>query len=248
MSYILEALRKADQERTVGHVPDLEAVHQTGQAASHKRRWIWIVGALLLLNGILIAVLTLRNGSVPDEKPVTGRELADNDRSQAASGGLPDDTAPADTYQPPRRASPPVTAGSGKTPAYRAPAKAPSPRPRETGKVIVAESPLSLEDEGVVTPATGSAPVDNPAAPAAPVDSPPGIPDWNDLSLEFRSSFQAPRVDVHVYDTDPQRRFVLVNLKKYREGERLDSGALLEEILPDGIQLLYQGTQFVYRK
>jgi general secretion pathway protein B len=53
---------------------------------------------------------------------------------------------------------------------------------------------------------------------------------------------------VHVYDSDPKRRFVLIDLQKYRQGDRLQSGALLEEILPDGIQLLYQGTQFIYRK
>jgi len=74
------------------------------------------------------------------------------------------------------------------------------------------------------------------------------VPLWEDLSLEFRGGFDMPRLDVHVYDSDPQRRFLLIELKKYREGDTLANGAQIEEILPDGIQLYYQGTRFIYRK
>lgn len=85
-----------------------------------------------------------------------------------------------------------------------------------------------------------------PPAPAEPAQQ--DLRDWEDLSLEFRSGLDMPRLDVHVYDTDPQRRFVLIELRKYRAGDRLDSGAVIEEILPDGLQLSYQGTRFRYRK
>ncbi len=70
------------------------------------------------------------------------------------------------------------------------------------------------------------------------------VPDWGELPLEFRSQFTLPRVDVHVYSEQPQRRFILVELKKYREGDTLASGAVLEEIRPDSIELSYQGTRF----
>ena len=75
-----------------------------------------------------------------------------------------------------------------------------------------------------------------------------GLPEWDDLSLDFRSGFSMPHMDVHVYDTDPSRRFVLVNLQKFREGDRLPNGAVIEKILPDGMQLSYQGTRFHYAK
>lgn len=57
-----------------------------------------------------------------------------------------------------------------------------------------------------------------------------------------------PRLDVHVYDDDPQRRFLLVELKKYREGDTLANGAVIEEILPEGVRMFYRGTRFIYRK
>ncbi len=76
--------------------------------------------------------------------------------------------------------------------------------------------------------------------------SEPEIPELNELSLEFRSSFDPPRMDVHVYDDDPSRRFILVDLKRFVEGDTLDSGAKLEKIQPESIQLYYQGTRFLY--
>ncbi|MGD2055262.1 MAG: general secretion pathway protein GspB [Gammaproteobacteria bacterium] len=248
MSYILEALRKADQERTVGNVPDLESVHSTGQAADHTNRWLWIVGALLLFNGILIAVLVLRNGGGMDEKPFTSQSVVARDSAPAATTEPPRKAPAAQNRQPlPGQASPPVAPAAENTVAYRPPVKAPPPpQPQAKGQVIVADSPLSVQDEAPVVAKATVKRADSTAAPVAQAS--PGIPDWNDLSLEFRGSFPAPRVDVHVYDSDPKRRFVLIDLQKYRQGDRLQSGALLEEILPDGIQLLYQGTQFIYRK
>ena len=74
----------------------------------------------------------------------------------------------------------------------------------------------------------------------------PEIPEWSELSLEFRSGFDPPRLDVHVYADDPSRRFILVDLKRFAEGDTLDSGAKLEKILPESIQLYYQGTRFRY--
>ena len=58
---------------------------------------------------------------------------------------------------------------------------------------------------------------------------------WYELSSEFRSGLNLPRLDLHVYSDDPQSRFILVNLKKYREGERLPNGLVLEEILPSNL-------------
>ena len=36
----------------------------------------------------------------------------------------------------------------------------------------------------------------------------------------------------------------MVNLQKFREGESLPSGLVVEEILPDGMVLSYQGERF----
>jgi general secretion pathway protein B len=52
---------------------------------------------------------------------------------------------------------------------------------------------------------------------------------------------------VHIYDEDPAKRFVLINARKYREGERTREDIGVEEILPDGVVLSLEGHRF-FRK
>lgn len=72
MSYILEALKKADRERNLGDVPDLEAAHWGVRKPSRANRWPWVVAALLLFNAALLLYLLGRdtsgtNGETADE-------------------------------------------------------------------------------------------------------------------------------------------------------------------------------------
>ncbi len=61
MSYILDALRKADHERTVGEVPDLDAPHWSQRRGGPVRVWVWVVIGLLVVNGVLLGVLFVRD-------------------------------------------------------------------------------------------------------------------------------------------------------------------------------------------
>jgi general secretion pathway protein B len=74
------------------------------------------------------------------------------------------------------------------------------------------------------------------------------LPSWYELPQDFRNRLDLPRLDLHAYSEEPQNRFILVNLKKYREGEKLESGLVLEEILPDGMVMSYQGERFLVEK
>jgi general secretion pathway protein B len=246
MSYILEALKKADQERTAGNVPDLETMHRHAPAARKSYRWVWILAALFIFNGVLVTLLATRHDAGLGEGAVE-RTTALNGGGSALPGAAPS-RPPADTATVGRRTPPKVTGTA--------------PQPQVRGKAVVARpaSPLTqaatVQNQTAAPPLAVPPPASTPAATPAPAPAtapataaaPGKIPDWEDLPLDFRSGFTVPRMDVHVYDTDPQRRFVLVDLQKYREGDRLPNGALIEKILPDGIQLSYQGTSFHYGK
>jgi general secretion pathway protein B len=52
------------------------------------------------------------------------------------------------------------------------------------------------------------------------------------------------RMDLHVYDANPAKRFVFINMRKLREGESLPEGVRVEEITQTGARLSYQGSQF----
>lgn len=50
MSYILDALKKSDQERSQGNVPDLKTVHMPVSLEAGPARWPYIVIVLLMLS------------------------------------------------------------------------------------------------------------------------------------------------------------------------------------------------------
>lgn len=60
--------------------------------------------------------------------------------------------------------------------------------------------------------------------------------DWSSLLL---------RVDVVSYSTEPTQRFAMVNGKVVREGEFLQTGLIVEEILADTVVFNYRGQRIV---
>lgn len=222
MSYILDALKKADQERTLGEVPDLEAAHWGERRTGRSYRWVWGVIALLVVNGVLLALLVGRDEEDEAANPASRLESA-----------------------APQLVEPAARARSRAVENPRLPVRPPVPVPVQPAPAV----------RPVIPPGRASAPV-VPHAPIATTPTPPsqprgnssGVPAWDELSLEFRSRVTLPHLDVHVYSDEPQRRFILVDLEKYREGDTLQNGAVLEEILPDSIQLYYEGTRFRMEK
>ena len=56
-------------------------------------------------------------------------------------------------------------------------------------------------------------------------------------------------LDIHVFSDQPGERFVFINMRKYREGERLEDGPTINEIMEDGVVMSHLGQQFIlYRE
>ena len=220
MSYILEALKKADQERSLGDVPDLEATHWGERRRKRSYRWVWVVAVLMLVNGVLLYRLLGRDDSLIPDDGVISESI---------------ETIP---VTPVPRVEKTVLPAARDTARPREPVYVPPVAPARRPPSAVQQRP-STPPSVAVEPTLGYTRA-APPQPAATSD----VPEWNDLSLEFRSGLSMPSIDVHVYSDDPGRRFILMDLQKYREGETLGNGAVLEEILPDSIQLYYQGSRF----
>ena len=61
-----------------------------------------------------------------------------------------------------------------------------------------------------------------------------------DLPDSTRNRLNQYEVNVHVFDDDPIRRFVLINMDKYKEGDRIaNNGPLVEEITSAGVVIDY---------
>ncbi|MGB5439861.1 MAG: hypothetical protein WBN90_09490, partial [Gammaproteobacteria bacterium] len=86
MSYILDALKKADHESSIGDVPDLDAPHWTQRRSGPVRPWVWVVIGLLVVNGALLAVLFSRDDRSDSEIVVSSQVP---DPQQGISRGAP---------------------------------------------------------------------------------------------------------------------------------------------------------------
>lgn len=223
MSYILEALKKADRDRTLGDVPDLETAHWGERHRQRRYRWAWVVVALLVVNGAFLAVLLGRNDD-------TGAQLSGT--TSGMTDKLPVRPVPRNETAA-RRPSRNIT--RPREPVYVPPvAQRPAAVVKQAPVPAVSTRSAYYEQQPVAT-----------AVPAVTSATSSGVPYWGELSLEFRSSLTLPHIDVQVYDADPARRFILVDLQKFREGETLQSGAVVETINESSIQLFYQGTRFL---
>ena len=110
---------------------------------------------------------------------------------------------------------------------------------------------LTTVREPVVAVAPAAAPTVNrdtpPALTAAPPEPPdtgairPTLPRFEQLLAGGIISVQPLHLDIHVYAGEPSKRFVFINMNKYREGEHLTEGPVVEEITNDGVILKSPG-------
>lgn len=79
MSFILEALKRADRERRLGHAPDFSALYQE-KGVSRSRHWPWLWAGVVLVMGALIVALMLR-----PEAPSPGSGISPKSNSAMVS-------------------------------------------------------------------------------------------------------------------------------------------------------------------
>jgi general secretion pathway protein B len=71
------------------------------------------------------------------------------------------------------------------------------------------------------------------------------LPSISEVTLAGAQALPELHLDVHVYATKAADRFVYINMRKYKEGNSLQEGPVLERIRRDGVVLNYQGLRFL---
>lgn len=256
MSYILDALRKADSERERGEVPGLHAhpVVPTGDdtPGSHVNQ------KLLLAVGVLTALLLLtliwlmwgRSASQPDRPPMPPDQAglgmppggptpppaqwsAQNSAQNGTSSGMPQEGT---------LAAPPQPGGVG-----MAPAMAQTEPPPVLGKPT----------QGLYPPAMTQQPAVDTAAPTAPKTTLPGMSSDQassaaprkattaassktsednkvyrlmDLPESVRRDLPTLTIGGAMYSDTPSNRMLIINSQVLHEGDKITSDLTLEEI------------------
>ena len=214
MSYILDALKRAESERSRGEVPNIHA--QPGLAgdgdvgASGRRRQAaaFIVAALLL--GATAVGWWVSGGRTEAPPPVTGTPAG-----------------PAVAYTPPAVA--PATPVPASTPRLvTSQAKAPPP---------VFTFPLPQKQSATANPKTPEAVTSAPA----PVDRVYAI---KELPDHIRNSLPQLRVGGATYSESAANRMLIVNGNIFHEGDKLTAEVSLQEIQLRSAVLTFRGYRY----
>jgi len=225
MSYILEALKKAEQQRDLGRVPGIGSVHEQARAGA-RARWLWLVSGVLALNAVVLLALFWADQR---REPAVAATLVSPSLPQGSPAGQ---AAPAERAQPPvtEQTSVPESAAELPMVPYSLPgqnhAEPQSPATRVSGQ------------DGAPMPVRSPPP----AAPPEPSGKLPVWPQIPPFLLEQLGG--GLRLDVHVFASQPAERFVLINLRKYHQGQELQEGPRLDEITSEGAILSFRGERF----
>lgn len=122
-------------------------------------------------------------------------------------------------------------------------------------EAVVQRKRIISKDEAIGKIANNNARVTVAAEPISAEILPPPIPipadikpsantaqylSINELSSSDKSKLKSYEINVHVYDNNIEERFVLVNMKKYKQGDRLPGGGpIIDEITPEGLVMEY---------
>lgn len=82
-------------------------------------------------------------------------------------------------------------------------------------------------------------------ASGLPAKEQDGIPHLNDLPPEVRERIPPMRISLYAYSKIPAERFVIIDMKKYRAGDRIAGTALLLEIQQENLLLELDGQKFL---
>jgi len=266
MSYILDALRRADADRSRGVVPGLHAqgLPADGEpAARDYRPLIWAAGGagvLFVAGVVILLVAPWKSVQVPPESraalaPTPDLAPAPRDAAAAsaparmAQGELPP-SQPGAIEPGARPVEPPIGRGNP-APAATAEARAPQAYPPPAVREPSADRAAAA---GRVAPrpparAPAAAPAEHYGAPLAPTAAPaatPGnaVPNIKDLPPEVRA--QLPRLAVagSVYSDTPSARMVILNGQVFHEGDKPAADTVLEQIRLKSAILNFRGQRY----
>jgi general secretion pathway protein B len=222
MSSILDALKKSERQRSLGR--DLIFRNASPDAPVRLTGFAITVLALLLILVVALGALlfSLRESEPPlattTAVPAHTASSADRGTSPAQeiskTTAEPASTTHAETLQP------------LDSQIYSSPHATTPPT-----KPVTARPPAPVASSQVA------------ASPPLPTGT-GEVPWLSSLPEAFRRSLPPLSVNIHVYSPDESQRILYINNRQARQGERIEGGVVVEEIVEDGVVLRYRGQRF----
>ena len=224
MSYILDALKKSEQERGHGHIPDVQTVHTSSLNYRSEKRtyWPYFLIAAVLLNLLAIVYFIFNKENPPEIEADTAQSTETADTVDASSIAV-DATAPS---------------------KISAAAVIEDNKDTATAELIVKPAITSVEKK--IQKPNKKSETDNTDTGSQTIIGRTDIIDFYELPESIQQELPAFIISAHVYSTNPAQRSIVINNNFMEEGDYVLDGLILYEITPNGAVFAYQGTLFSY--
>ena len=227
MSFILDALRKSENERRRTALP---GITQVPLVARRPGVPTWATAVIVLLGVTVLALGTAWWRSSREDASPTAREI-------------------------PLELPPPSTADAQRDSALTTPSEGRDAVDEHAAPSLAAVTPpveeaaAPIAEPGEPEPATAAKQSHSTPPSTATADQDAGSSDAPLPSAEALAaegvSVPPLRLELHAYSDRPAERYVFINGSKYTEGARLAEGPRVVSIVPSGVVLSEQGRQFL---
>jgi len=246
MSYILDAIKKSDQQRQRGAAPTL----LTAQAATLPPKqpallFYGVLAAALVCAGIVIGWLRPWQPEQPapnvnvNVEPIAVKPLEPGAQrtTPASLPVLPQTNRKPEQELPVQKAAPAMQP----VPASASPVKKQDMSARNNTKPLgMPPQVMTVVPGDTVTPVSEK-PVDTGLTDAKQEQR---VMEMAELPLSIQQEIPSMSISLHAYSSKPKDRIVSINDRLLREGEYPASGLRLEQITPDGMIVSYKGYRF----
>jgi general secretion pathway protein B len=256
MSYILDALKKAERERGLSQVPTLSTVHELREKRPIR---LWAASGLVVLCIAVLALLYVPGLGTRDEAKPSMAEEADSVPIRAEPEPLKAlvsaDAAPVSVLSetPPATAALSDEAGIEMTAIGRQ-------EPAEGERQDIQSDLLAAANRPAAVPSSDETIAESPPQELIEIPAPkdqmeiPVVEEPAPMpiaavegAISLRDALEEMTMSILLYSENEAERLVFINGRKYVEGDMVEGNYLLESIAPDGAVLSYGGERAVLR-
>ena len=255
MSYILNALRKSEQDRQAQETSNPEiTILET--LPKNNSKISWLVFSLIFINIlVLIFFIFLNPGQQPTTTESKTPSLTAAKKTKTVSktelpkqkpvAAKPDLASKKASPTPNQQASISKMLKQPHSVTKRVPKRAVKNVATITRKINSAEPYTSRPPAAENKPITVDQP---PARVSNEPDTSKEIPFLQNMPPAFRRNVPDLNINVFVYAKNPDERFVIIDMKKYRTGQETTNGLEIKEINSNSLTLRYQNRTFKIKR
>ncbi|MCG6931122.1 MAG: general secretion pathway protein GspB [Desulfofustis sp.] len=245
MSYILDALKKSEQERNKQQRTGPRSPHPSGRSLPPRKNRI--VPALIITSFLMLSVIIMGGGAWLALRDEPGEQrAAPSATSGPAQAGAPQ---PAAGGPQPVAAADPEQAVSTQARAHIGTRTgAPEDQDTKNGQSAASAEP-GTRPPAIVSDAQASVrSIPDPAAEQPVPGGQPGsvkeLPLISELEFSTRSMLPEMKFRGHAYSSTPAKRMIMINSMIVREGDTVAPDLRLKEITEDGLIMSFRGIDF----